>query len=534
MLRSRDRWIRAFVPAAMFWLASWSTPATEWYVDAISGDDANDGTTPATAWHTLTHALASLPANLPGAQLIHAAPGSYSSHGGEQFPLVMQPLVRIVGDQGSAVTSLEAPGATLLLFSSVEPMTGYFVAATSGVDGFTLKNASIGIELDSSWNGVSPAFHDLAIRGMLNEGVSILASGVGVHVVHPSFYNTTITYCGVGIEVIASGAGGGSYGTSEADLTDSVIASNQAQGIGLASNNGSVQVSLERCRVTGNAGNGIFCDMGDSSGLTVSVHASLIAANQGSGVSGVCTTFSTSSYLITDSTIAGNADEGVQTPVGSSMSQFNTLRNCILFGNGNDLSTVGGLVATYCDCGNGNLDAFPQCIHSDPMFVNPALGDYRLRWGSPCIETGDPTSTGSIDLLGSARPLDGDLDTLSEVDMGAFEFETLHRIGTPSLGDDFGFEFWGAAGSSSILFSAKLPLTPAQSTPFGNFFLDPSSVLQLAVVPARPGPPFILRRTLPSNPMLIGTTFSFQALTDSSSAPRGQAYTNATSFVVTP
>jgi hypothetical protein len=39
---------------------------------------------------------------------------------------------------------------------------------------------------------------------------------------------------------------------------------------------------------------------------------------------------------------------------------------------------------------------------------------------------------------------------------------------------------------------------------------------------------------MPNNPALIGTTFSFQALTDSVLAPQGQAYTNPTSFVVMP
>jgi len=32
-------------------------------------------------------------------------------------------------------------------------------------------------------------------------------------------------------------------------------------------------------------------------------------------------------------------------------------------------------------------------IDADPVFENPAMGDYTLRWGSPCIDTGDPNMT---------------------------------------------------------------------------------------------------------------------------------------------
>jgi len=81
---------------------------------------------------------------------------------------------------------------------------------------------------------------------------------------------------------------------------------------------------------------------------------------------------------------------------------------------------------------------------------------------------------------------------------------------------------------------SRQALTPAQGTAFGDFFLAPGTVLALGGVAALPGPPNVLLRRLPGNPLLIGTTFSYQALTSSAAAPQGQAYTNATSFVVLP
>ena len=118
--------------------------------------------------------------------------------------------------------------------------------------------------------------------------------------------------------------------------------------------------------------------------------------------------------------------------------------------------------------------------------------------------------------------------------MGAFEFETLHLGGRKSPGELLEFEFWGALGSTSSVLLSRQALTPAQSTAFGNLFLAPGTVLSLGSVPALPGPPSVLLRRLQSNPLLIGTTFSYQALTSSAAAPQGQAYTNATSFVVLP
>ena len=93
-------------------------------------------------------------------------------------------------------------------------MPGYYTSATSGADGLTLRNSSIGIALESNWNGVAPSFHDLVIQGMQNQGITALTYGTGVHVVHPTCFNVTITACGTGIDLEASAAIGSSYGTT--------------------------------------------------------------------------------------------------------------------------------------------------------------------------------------------------------------------------------------------------------------------------------------------------------------------------------
>ncbi len=67
--------------------------------------------------------------------------------------------------------------------------------------------------------------------------------------------------------------------------------------------------------------------------------------------------------------------------------------------------------------GPGNLDA-------DPMFSDPAAGDFTLAAGSPAIDAGDPAFTpepGRTDLGGGPRLADGDGDGKAVVDIGADE-----------------------------------------------------------------------------------------------------------------
>lgn len=85
--------------------------------------------------------------------------------------------------------------------------------------------------------------------------------------------------------------------------------------------------------------------------------------------------------------------------------------------------------ATYCNIrggwpGTGNIDV-------DPLFVDPANMDFRVKVGSPCIDSGDKTVFGlpETDIEGDYRIADGDMDGVSEIDIGADEFLTLRGSG---------------------------------------------------------------------------------------------------------
>lgn len=95
-----------------------------------------------------------------------------------------------------------------------------------------------------------------------------------------------------------------------------------------------------------------------------------------------------------------------------------TIENCIVWDNSPEQVTSGThATVTYSNvqggfAGDGNIDV-------DPLFIDPANGDYRLQANSPCVNTGDPD--GVIETLGT--DLDGRPRIAGgRVDMGAYEF----------------------------------------------------------------------------------------------------------------
>jgi len=59
----------------------------------------------------------------------------------------------------------------------------------------------------------------------------------------------------------------------------------------------------------------------------------------------------------------------------------------------------------------------------DPSFLDREAGDYRLRYGSPCIDGADPYASESSDLDGNPRPVEGDFNVIPRSDMGCYEYD---------------------------------------------------------------------------------------------------------------
>ncbi len=146
----------------------------------------------------------------------------------------------------------------------------------------------------------------------------------------------------------------------------------------------------------------------------VEMYNSFIVGNQGTGIY-----LNSSSPMIINNTIADNAGYGVHGTGGSAP----TIRNCIFWGNTDDLEAVN---AEYCniqggDSGEGNL--YPPC---NPLFVGE--GDYHLLPNSCCIDRGQNTFAPTTDFDGDARPYN---DLI--VDIGADETQNVNPTPAPSI-----------------------------------------------------------------------------------------------------
>lgn len=115
------------------------------------------------------------------------------------------------------------------------------------------------------------------------------------------------------------------------------------------------------------------------------------------------------------------------------------IRNSILWDNVGDqqLYSESGAstpVVTYCDIDQDGFAPDNGNIRSDPLFVNDsndASGDFHLKSGSPCIDTGDDSQAQPYDMEGLSRYDDPDAAGSFVSDIGAYEYKGVASSGDP-------------------------------------------------------------------------------------------------------
>jgi hypothetical protein len=390
---------------------------------------------PAT-YPTIQDALA---AACDGAEII-VAPGTYAgliNFGGK--------AVTLRSSDGPEVTTIDGQGMSPVVVAANHEGPG------AVLDGFTVRNGSIGMHIEESSPTVTNSTFEADDRGMsIDNGSPTISncvfdghdfsgmtiSGGSPSIVGCTFSNNSYNTCGGGISSSGSASivgctfvgnstscGGGMKIAGEgSSVIDSTFVGNTAvNGAGLLISDG---VAVINCTFMGNVASGVGGGIDTTDFSSPTVTGCLFvgnAAQRGGGMmSGAVDT------AVTNCTFVGNT-ASIDTTGG--LGGGATVANCILWGN-----TPNG-VSAFATIAYSNVQGgFPGVgnMDGDPLFVDPDNGDFRLSPGSPCIDAGHNNAIVNLtdaDLDGNPRFAD-DPDTPDTgcgvpvvVDMGAHEYQ---------------------------------------------------------------------------------------------------------------
>ncbi len=221
------------------------------------------------------------------------------------------------------------------------------------------------------------------------------------------------------------GNGGGMYSTSGSPVvTDCTFDTNHAAGGGGGMYNGSAPATVTNCFFTGNIVTGWHEGFGGgmyngscAPAITNCVFAGNIAHQTDTCRGGAIYNEAAWANLM-NCTLSGNSADGRSTTGAGGIYNQDcapSISNCILWGD-----SPGEIQGTYTgvfhSCVQGGNTAGLDNIEDDPLFVDPANGDYSLQASSPCIDKGTDVEAPGMDILGVARPQGLGFD------MGAYEY----------------------------------------------------------------------------------------------------------------
>ncbi|MFH1724261.1 MAG: right-handed parallel beta-helix repeat-containing protein [Elusimicrobiota bacterium] len=297
--------------------------------------------------------------------------------------------------------------------------------------------------------GSSPGIYENTIVDNGHTGVFNFASGSAPEItgnaIDGNAYSGVFNYY-YAAPVIAGNSLSGNGRTGVKNYRSSAeISGNEASGNGRAG----VENSYSSPVITGNVLNGNGRDGVENRDSDATVIGNVSMGNGRDGIEN-----SRSSPLIANNLLAGNLRSGIESRYDCSPIITNNtivdhpydgvynyrgvdsvVTNNVIAGNRNGIYNYyeSSPLITYNDLwdnarditsGYGSYPTVEDNISADPLFADPAEGDYRLLAGSPAIDAGSNDAPGlpATDADGNARVFDADCDGTATVDIGAFEY----------------------------------------------------------------------------------------------------------------
>lgn len=502
--------------------------AGDWYVDAVNGSNANSGTSPASAWRTISHAVAQLPA---GSERILVAAGTYNAALGESFPIEPKPGHQIIGNSGEVRPIISAESVVNSRLFRYESPVGAprFFGPDTRLENLVLRRADWGIELLAMSGDVSPSFVDLELTRMTWYGIQVLADdGTSSPTIERTRIGNTVP---TGSSFCVDCSGLSSPGIL-LRMRDCQLVDNGGYGLRVR---GTVDARLESCQIDSQVFTGIVAVAGQNDSLRLECLDTVVTNNQ-APLELLCDRGLLSATFTRCSIGASPIGMGAYTTHPSSL--------LLLAFDSSLVLTPGPLLTPSSNIQPAVFRSFLSdasyagvngCITGDARVRDELAGDLRLRYGSPCIDAALANApAGARDAEGNPRDTDGNLDRVGQTDIGALEFRPLELEATGVPGSVLQLQSWGPQGALSTIYWTRKPLGAPTTTPFGTFLLDPNLARVFRVTSTGFDAPTLIQRIIPGEPALAGQTFSFQALVNSPASPIQKAFTNGVEVTVLP
>jgi len=362
-----------------------------------AGNDSNSGLAPEDPLKTISWALLNIASDSTHPNTIHLTNGIYSPElTGEKFPLNMRSYVSLIGE--SEVSTI----------FDVNELSNLITCIFSDKD-FYIKNLTI--QNGKSSNGGGIVFYCLSNAIVKNvtikDNLAYDGSAGGLFCMdnsNPTFDNVTVT------NNSAEVGGGVKIVESNPIFINCIISYNSADPtyIGTA---------------------GISC-INESSLILINT---LLIENSGNETAGIYLGTNCYSTSVNNSFVDNNGENTIYLIKNGNIE----LVNSILWDNTNkEIYFYHNYDPNYAEIsytdikngesgiqtnGNGTYYWGPGNINQAPLFVDSLNDNYQLLPGSPCIDAGNPDTTGlnlpPIDLAGNQRIYNG------RIDIGAYEYQ---------------------------------------------------------------------------------------------------------------